>query len=73
MVVRRSREDKVKADFLVRVDMRRACFGFIVRDGVIIECAPYGEAILRRARITSGREAVKLFRAKGAIVTWQRF
>ena len=65
-----SRPVTVMQSHLVRVALPRACFGFVVRDGVVVECAPYGDQMLRRAGITRGREAVRFFRQRGASVSW---
>lgn len=49
----------------VRVTTKRACFALVVRDGVVVECAPYA----RRASL--GRpiaDAAAYWRSKGATV-----
>lgn len=47
--------------------MQRACFGLEVNErGVIVGGAPYGLAILRKARIRMAREAWKHFVKLGA-------
>jgi hypothetical protein len=59
------------SEHMIRVTTRRGeCFGLVERDGQVAEGAPLGMAILRRAGITSAREAVKHFRRQGARVEW---
>lgn len=53
--------------WVVTVDTGWANFGFVVREGVVAECAP----LTAWARGRSGREVVAYWRGRGAEVTWQ--
>lgn len=57
------------ATYLVRIEVHNLCFGFEVIDGVVGEwCAPVAKWMIGKR----GRDVVRYWSDKGAVVTWQR-
>lgn len=53
-------------EYLVRIELAWACFGFVVSDGVVTKAAPISKwAVGKR-----GRYVVDYWRSRGAAVIW---